>query len=105
MNTNLEVRKVEAMERLAIATENMLKLAEREEMVMMEPGPTQCPGCGVPNPEITQLQAGSSGRIDEYVLIGETKCCNRVIYAVPTSFSAFTEREHALAILNEKRRA
>jgi hypothetical protein len=89
-------RIVEALERNAIATEKMLAIAENEQ-IQFEQGPPICPGCGRPNPTVTQLETGS-GPLAEFVMKAETHCCNHVIYAVPVGFSTTLHIENVPGI-------
>ena len=85
---------ISAVERNAVATEDMLKLAKEEQLVMQEPGPAICPHCGKLDPVITELQQqgeAGSGPLSEFVIAGETHCCNRVIYAVPVAFDCLPD--------------
>jgi hypothetical protein len=95
---------VVAVERQATAAEKLLELAEREELVGVEPGPSVCPGCGRLNPEITPLQNDGSGPLDNYVLIAETHCCNSTVYCVPDTWSVVTHKDEALSLLHMKGR-
>lgn len=77
---------VQALERNAQATEKMLAIAEREQ-IQMEYAPPLCPGCGKIDPVVTQLEGDGSGKLSEFVMKGETHCCNRTVYAIPTGFN------------------
>lgn len=93
---------VDALNRSANATEKMLELASKETATLAEPGLPVCPHCGQLNPVVTQLGAGGSGPIADFVLMAETHCCNKTVYAVPLSFDTFVNKEMALAWLSEK---
>jgi hypothetical protein len=77
-------RGVKALERLAGANEEIIKIAN-EEKFTVEEGSSTCPYCGKLNPEVTQLGSGGSGPVSEFVLVAETHCCNRTVYCVPVS--------------------
>lgn len=91
------------LDRQATAAEMLLKLAEREEMVQVEKGPSICPNCGSLNFTITQLDGDGSGPIDLFVLRGETHCCNKVVFAVPDGFFVVSNKDEAASILEMKK--
>jgi len=94
---------VAAVLRNAEATEAMLALAKEEQIVMSEPGPPQCPHCGKLDPEITELgEKGGSGKLSEFVIAGETHCCNRPIYAIPIGFDTTVSLEMVQDIMTMK---
>lgn len=86
-------RAVMALERLAGANEEIIRLANEEPIV--ENGPPVCPHCGKLNPSVTQLNAGGSGPLNDFQLVGETHCCNRQVYCVPVAIVAFPKQEMA----------
>lgn len=92
-------RLIAAVERNAEATEQMLALAKEEQIVMAEPGPPVCPHCGKLDPEVTELDAGGSGQLSDFVMRGETHCCNRILYALPLGWDTTTTPEMAADIL------
>lgn len=94
---------VKALERSAEATENMLALATAETEATMEPGPPVCPNCGRVDPVVTQIQEGGEGRLSEFVIVGETHCCNKTVYAVPAGLDTFLHAEMAVAWMNERK--
>lgn len=90
------------LDRQATAAEKLLELAEREEMVQVERGPSVCPNCGALNFTITQLDGDGSGPIDSFVMRGETHCCNRVVLAVPDGWVVVSNPDEAASILELK---
>lgn len=86
------------LDRQATAAEKLLELAEREEMTV-ERGPSICPGCGKLNPTVTQLEGDGSGPLDEFVLKGETHCCNKTVYAIPDAWAVVNHRDEASSLL------
>lgn len=97
---------VKALERNAEATEEMLKIANSEQLVTQEPGPPVCPHCGKVDPEITDVsESGGSGFLSGFVIVGETHCCNKTLYAVPFVYDTFTSAEMAQAAIMQTRRA
>ena len=95
-------RAIDALERNATATENMLAIAEQEQLVMTEPGPPSCPHCGKLNPEVTQIRQEGHGPLGDFVMAAETHCCHKVLYAVPIGFDAVPNLELARDILNQR---
>lgn len=93
---------INALERTAKAQEDLLELA-KDEVVTIERGPSICPGCGKPNPEITQLAVDGSGKIDEFVLMAETHCCNKTIYGIPDAWSLVRDKTEAIAFMEMKK--
>lgn len=88
-------RLADAAERQAAAAEGLTEIAKDERLVMVEPGPSICPNCGTPNPVVTPLaDNGGSGKVDSFVLIAETHCCNRTVYGIPREWAlVLTEGE------------
>lgn len=94
---------VDALERSATANEALLKIAEQEQLVMTEPGPSICPHCGAVNPTVHLVDdSGGSGPLDEFVLVGETECCRKTIYAIPHEFTVVPTRDAAVQLMNDK---
>lgn len=91
-----------ALERSADANQRLIEIAEKEQLVEVEHGPSLCPGCGKMNPTVTALETDGHGPLDEFVLVAETDCCHRTIYAVPDNFFIVMHRDEAKAILIEK---
>lgn len=95
---------VAALERQATASEKLLELAEREEIVGVEPGPSVCPNCGALNPEVTPLQDGGSGPLDTFVLMVETHCCNKTMYCIPDAWLIVRHKDEATSLMEMKGR-
>jgi hypothetical protein len=85
-SSEFERRVVLALERIAAAFENT-----EEEVVQEGAPPSVCPFCGTENPTVSQLGIGA-GPVDEFVLIGETHCCNRTVYGVPVQMLIAPDR-------------
>lgn len=96
-------RAMVALERNASATEAMLAIAEKEQMVMAEPGPPLCPFCNTLDPEVTQIKQGGSGKLNELVMAFETHCCNHTIYAIPDSLMTVGSIEAANQVIAMKK--
>lgn len=96
-------RAVDALERNAEATEKMLALAQTDVAEMAEVGPPVCPHCGRLNPVVTQLGADGAGPLGDFVMVAETHCCNRTLYAVPHAFDTAISLDLAQALLNERK--
>lgn len=93
---------VKELRRNADATEKMVELAQAEPTFMIETGPPVCPHCGRLNPEVTDVGAGGSGPLGDFVMVGETHCCNKTLYAVPIGFETFPQVELAQDALNRR---
>jgi hypothetical protein len=80
----MDGRECELLERLVLAQERHVQLIENELENQTQEGapPSECPNCGKMNPVVTQLRLGA-GPVDEFVLVGETHCCNKAVFAVP----------------------
>jgi hypothetical protein len=97
-------RAIGALERNAQATEAMLGIAEKEQIIMEEPGPPMCPYCNRLDPEATQIRVeGGSGKLSELVMAFEVHCCNKTIYAVPDSLTTMGSIEQANMLLAMKK--
>lgn len=76
-------RELELLAKGVTALERIAAAFEREESVEIEGvPPSVCPFCETQNPTVTQLGVGV-GPVDEFVLVGETHCCNKTVFCVP----------------------
>ena len=80
----MEGRVLELLERGVLALEKQVRIVEEEVQNQGQEGvlPSECPICGKTNPTVTQLRLGS-GPVDDFVLVGETHCCDKTVFAVP----------------------
>jgi hypothetical protein len=95
-------RVVIALERSADANEKLLEIANNEQLILDE-GPVVCPHCGAQDPIVTPREEGGSGPLSEFVVIADTNCCARVIYAVPSSYVVFDKQKTVEAYMMEGR--
>src|SRR4051812_5452577 len=94
----------EPAERIAVALERMVEMTKQEIESQGQEGapPSECPHCGMLNPTMTQLRLGS-GPVDDFVLVGETHCCNKTVFAVPVQMVIAPNVEAALEIQSIKK--
>ena len=83
-------RLITAVERLADANEEIVKLAKADDgpVLEMAPSPPFCPHCGEFNPMIT-CNSGGNGRIAEYVVVARCGVCQGTFYGKPEGWSMF----------------
>lgn len=93
---------VEAVTRQAEAGEALLALAKEEQIVMAEAGPPVCPHCGALDPMVTETGAGGEGPLSHFVMVGETHCCNKPIYAIAEGWVTVPNQDLAVAYLSTK---
>lgn len=92
-------RLIKAVERLADANEEIVKLAKQDEVPVIEmtPGPAYCPHCGEHNPRIVS-RSGGDGMMAEFVLSAECQKCGLPFYATVEGWQVFKSvdevREH-----------
>jgi hypothetical protein len=94
---HLQERGVRALERLVTLFEN-----QAEEQVEDGAPPSVCPFCDTENPIVAETKMGV-GPVDEFVLVGETECCNRTVYAVPVQMLIAPTIEIAEAAMKIKK--
>jgi hypothetical protein len=89
----LNVRMVEALERMASAQEELNKLAREQAEEPMEeftPGPPICPHCGTFNPSIRN--EGGTGPWVEYVLAAYCDNCGNTFLAQAQGWQVYKDR-------------
>jgi hypothetical protein len=96
-------RAAEMQARSAVANEQLLALANKEQMSFeVEPSPPICPVCGQMNPIVFMSERSGSGPMNEIVLELETSCCHRRIYAIPEGWAMTPVRDEAIDIVRER---
>lgn len=94
-------RGVKALERNAVASEELISLAKEERTVeasMISPG--YCPHCATVNP--TVRSEGGAGHIDEYVLVANCENCHGTFYAIPQGWHIVGTPEEAREIMEAR---
>jgi hypothetical protein len=96
-------RAAEMLTRSAVANEQLLALANKEQMSFeVEPSPPICPVCGQINPTVFMSERSGSGPMNEIVLELETSCCHSMIYAIPEGWVMTPVRAEAIDIIRER---
>jgi hypothetical protein len=92
-----------ALERSAKASEDLLAIAEKEQMSFeVEPGPPVCPSCGTLNPTVRTQERADSGPLAEVAFEFETECCHSRLYAIPDGWIMTTNRSEAIEMIRER---
>jgi hypothetical protein len=98
-------RLVKAMERSAVAQEDLIRLAteEREELATAEEsmplGLPICPHCGTLNPEIRN--EGGSGSFAEFILLAHCGHCQNLFLAVAQGWDTYKTKGDYEGRMNE----
>lgn len=86
-------RIAEALERLAIANEDIVKLAKAEgepPVIEVEPGPAYCPHCGKEDPLIVTHSGDGAGRMSEFFLHATCRNCETTFYGLVQGWTLVT---------------
>lgn len=77
-------RIAEALERSAVADEELIRLATAERVTNeLEPLPPMCPRCGQFDPVVENV--GGRGQLSEFVLVATCGKCTKLFLAVPSN--------------------
>jgi hypothetical protein len=94
-------RMAEALERNAVASEELISLAKEERDVdakVLTPG--FCPHCAAVNP--TVRSEGGVGEIDDFVLQAACNRCGHVFFAIPNGWTVCVTADEARDVLRER---
>jgi hypothetical protein len=94
-----------ALERSAVANENLLHLAEEQSKSLeWENPPPVCPFCFKTNPEVTPEENDEThGPISDFVFVGQLHCCGRKVYGIPLGMTLLPTIEAARLLMTEQR--
>lgn len=81
------------LERIAVANEELIRLATEERNIEFKPTPPFCPHCQSLNPRVTS--EGGGGLMSEFVLVARCETCGRAIYGVPDGWQVYGSKEEA----------
>lgn len=100
-----EQRLLELVERIAVANEDLIKLAREEQVVDQQvervvAKMVMCPHCGAVDPMTETKQA--SGKASEFVLVTPCGECGRTIYLLPIGWQVAGTKENAKAMMERR---
>lgn len=99
-------RLVSALERQAVASEELIRLAKDErdfgEQVENQPGPPFCPHCSKVNPTV-RTQAEGSGQLSDFVLVMQCAHCNNMFYGLVEGWIIAPDIEAAKQLRDARR--
>lgn len=96
----MEERAFSLLERIAVGLEKLSEPINLEEVI--EAQPFVCPHCDKINPTITSLSENMSGKAHDYVLKAECGNCHKVIYAIPSEWEIYGDRDAILEAIKER---
>ena len=92
-------RMADASERMAVANEQLIKLATEErdsgDSIL---GPPFCPHCNTFDPKLRQIGTGT-GQMSEFILEAACDNCGNRVYGVPQGWLVFHTGEQALTYI------
>lgn len=96
-------RAVVALDRSAVANEELIRLAtEERDYGDSLTAPPVCPVCHKFNPKIIVLNHDRVGDMAEFVLVANCQECNQIFYAVPQGWVPFIHADEVSNYLSEK---
>lgn len=100
------LRLVEAVERVAVANEELIALAKDErgigEQIENQPGPPFCPHCQRMNPSV-KTQAEGTGQLSDFVLVMQCEHCNNTFYGLAEGWLIAPDSETAKQLRDARR--
>lgn len=90
-------RMLGSLERIAVANEKLIELAQEERIedqeIAKSKQPTYCPHCATLNPRVRS--EGGVGLLDDYVLIAYCEKCGNRFFAIPSTMTIAKTPEEA----------
>lgn len=81
----LEHTLVPVLERIAVANEELIRLATEERDIEDTTAPPHCPHCHQFDP-VVGSQGGGEGHMSDFVLVAKCGSCGEVLYGLPDNW-------------------
>jgi hypothetical protein len=99
-------RLIRAVERVAVANEELIVLAKAErdigEQIENQPGPPFCPHCSRVNPSV-KTQAEGEGLLSDFVLVMQCAHCHSTFYGLADGWQMAPDIDNAKQLRDARR--